>query len=109
VPASIRRTWIVIASIDEEPSCAARDGMGEKEVAESKQYLIGSLPRQLETNSGIASFLQAEEFFGLGTDHDVRLPGLLAAVTLDQVNDIARALLDPARATCVVAGPYEGT
>ena len=48
------------------------------------------MPRALETNAGIASFLQTAEFFGLGLDYDVRLPELLRAVTLDEVNAAAR-------------------
>ena len=97
-----------IRSIDLELVRATSDGITETEVAESKQYLIGSLPRTLETNGGIAGFLQAAEFFGLGTDYDVRLPALLGAVTADQVNTAARRLLDPNRAAVVIAGPYDG-
>ena len=36
------------------------------------------MPRALETNAGIANFLQAAEFFGLGLDYDLRLPVLLS-------------------------------
>jgi predicted Zn-dependent peptidase len=77
-------------------------------VAESKQYLIGSMPRTLETNIGIATFLQTAEFFGLGLDYDVRLPDLLRAVTREQVHEAARELLVPSRAAVAVAGPYDG-
>ena len=59
----------------------------------------------LETNPSIATFLQTAEFFGLGLDYDRRLPGLLGAVTLDEVNAAAAAVLDPARACAAVAGP----
>jgi len=45
------------------------------------------------------------EFFGLGLDYDRRLPGLLGAVTLDDVNAAAAAVLDPVRACSAVAGP----
>jgi zinc protease len=86
----------------------AADGPTDKELAESKQYLIGSMPRTLETNVGIATFLQTAELFGLGLDYDVRLPSLLAEVTRDEVHDAARAVLDPSRAAIVVAGPYSG-
>src|SRR5439155_18266043 len=72
-----------IASIDEEVTNLRRNGVTPKELAESRQYLIGSLPRSLETNAGIAQFLQAGEFFDLGLDYDVRLPDLLRAVTLE--------------------------
>jgi zinc protease len=96
-----------IGSIDEELRAMARDGITSKELNDARQYLIGSMPRSLETNAGIAQFLQTVEFFGLGLDYDVRLPALLRAVTLDEVNAAARAQLDPERATVVVAGPYQ--
>jgi len=97
-----------ITAIDHEVQALASDGPTEKELLESKQYLTGSLPRTLETNANIAAFLQGVEFFGLGLDYDVRLPGLLASVSRDQVHAAARRLLDPARAAVVVAGPYAG-
>jgi zinc protease len=105
-PANVERA---IDSIDREVARFAAEGPSEKELADSKQYLIGSMPRTLETNAGIAAFLQTAELFGLGLDYDLRLPDLLAEVSLEQVHDAARASLDPARATVVVAGPYSGT
>jgi zinc protease len=98
-----------VSSIDEELSRFAADGPTEKEVAESKRYLVGSIPRMLETNGAIASFLQTVEFFELGLDYDVRLPALLDAVSRDDVQSAARETLAPDRATIVVAGPYEGS
>jgi zinc protease len=98
-----------VASIDAELKSLVSDGPTEQELIESKQYLIGSLPRTLETNAGIASFLQTAEFFGLGLDYDVRVPGLLQAVTRDEVHEAARRAVDPSQATVVVAGPYDGT
>ena len=86
----------------------ASDGPTELELKESRQFLIGSMPRNLETNAGIANFLQMVEFFHLGLDYDVRVPDLLSAVTLADVCDAARRVLDPSRATIVVAGPYDG-
>jgi zinc protease len=97
-----------VSSIDTEISRLAAEGPTERELAESKQYLIGSMPRTLETNVGIATFLQTAELFGLGLDYDLRLPALLDAVTHEQVSEAARAVLDPSRATVVVAGPYSG-
>ena len=98
-----------VASIDAELTSLVTDGPTEQELVESKQYLIGSLPRTLETNAGIAAFLQTAEFFGLGLDYDVRVPGLLQAVTRDEVHEAARRAVDPSKATVVVAGPYDGS
>jgi zinc protease len=95
-----------LASIDEEVARLITDGLTQEELDASRRYLIGSIPRALETNAAIASFLLTEEFFGLGLDYDTRLPALLDAVTLDEVNAAARTL-DPDRATVVIAGPYD--
>ena len=103
-PANVDRA---VASIDEEVARLVADGLAPKELDESRSFLIGSIPRALETNAGIANFLQTAEFFGLGLDYDERLPGLLAAVTLDDVHAAARRALRVDRATVVVAGPYE--
>jgi zinc protease len=104
-PANVSKA---VASIDDELRKMAAEGLSAKELSDSRQYLVGSMPRSLETNAGIAQFLQTVEFFNLGLDYDVKLPALLGAVTLDQVNAAARTQLDPERATVVVAGPYEG-
>jgi zinc protease len=97
-----------IQSIDEEVAGLRRAGVTPKELTESRQYMIGAMPRQLETNAGIAQFLQTADFFNLGLDYDVRLPELLGAVTVEQAHAVAQKYLDPSRATIVVAGPYDG-
>ena len=103
-PENVDRT---IASIDEEVRAIARDGVTAAELGDAKRYLIGSMPRNLETNSGIASFLHTAEFFALGLDYDRRVPALLDAVTLDEVHAATRRVLDPDRASVVIAGPYD--
>jgi zinc protease len=101
-PANVARA---LDAIDAEVGALGRDGATEREFLETRQYLIGSIPRMLENNASIALFLQTEEFFGLGLDYDRRLPDLLRAVTLDEVNAAAASVLDPARACAAVAGP----
>ena len=101
--ANVERT---IASIDEELAAVVKNGFTAQEIDESKSYMIGSLPRQLETNAAIASFLLNVETFGLGLDYDQRLPGLIGAVTRDAADAAARRLLNPATATIAVAGPW---
>jgi zinc protease len=101
-PANVTRA---VAAIDAEVGALGRDGATERELAETRQYLIGSIPRMLETNQSIAQFLQTAEFFQLGLDYDRRLPALLEAVTLDDVNAAAASVLDPSRACVATAGP----
>ena len=86
-----------------------QSGFTAQEIDESKSYLVGSIPRQLETNAAIAAFLLNADFFDLGLDYDARLPGLIQSVTLEAATAAARRLLDPARATIAVAGPWMKT
>ncbi|HEY7058485.1 MAG TPA: insulinase family protein, partial [Vicinamibacterales bacterium] len=101
-PNNVERT---IGAIDAEVGALGSGGPTERELQETRQFLIGSIPRMLETNQSIATFLQTSEFFGLGLDHDRRLPQLLEAVTLADVAAAARAVLQPERAAVAVAGP----
>jgi zinc protease len=94
-----------VAAIDAEVSSLSADGPTDREITETRQYLVGSIPRMLETNHAIASFLQSVEFFGLGLDHDRRLPGYIEAVTTDQVRAAAAAVLHPDCAALAIAGP----
>lgn len=94
-----------IAAIDAEVGALGREGPTERELAETRQFLIGSVPRMLETNQSIATFLHSVEFFGLGLDFDRRLPALLDAVTMDEVRAAAAEVLVPERASLAVAGP----
>ena len=98
-----------IASIDAELTAVLQSGFTAQEIDESKSYLVGSIPRQLETNAAIAAFLLNADFFDLGLDYDARLPGLIQSVTLEAATAAARRLLDPARATIAVAGPWMKT
>jgi zinc protease len=52
-----------IASIDAELALVLDQGFTEAEVDESRCYMVGALPRQLETNAAIASFLLNAETF----------------------------------------------
>jgi zinc protease len=96
-----------LASVDHELTAVREQGFAAKELDESKRYLIGSIPRQLETNAGIAGFLLSAEFHGLGPDYDRNLPGFLEAVTLEDANASAYRILNPSRPVVAVAGPWQ--
>jgi zinc protease len=95
-----------LASIDDEVRKLTTDGLTQKELDDSRRFLIFAMPRALETNVGIANYLQTAEFFALGLDFDVRVPDLLRSVTLEQANALAVKYLSVDRASVVIAGPY---
>lgn len=96
-----------VAAIDSEVRAMGDEGPTAIEVEETREFLIGSIPRLLETNYSIATFLQSCESFGLGLDYDRRLPALLQAVTFDEVRAAAAEVLCPERAAVSIAGPHE--
>ena len=102
-PANVERT---IEAIDREVRTLAAEGPTAAEVSETREYLVGSIPRLLENNPGIAAFLLTTEQYGLGPDYDRRLPGLIRAVTADDIHAAAGSL-DPAAASIAVAGPVD--
>jgi zinc protease len=94
-----------IDAIDTEVRQLGENGPTVQELEESRAYLIGSIPRLLETNHSIAGFLQGCEQFSLGLDYDRRLPDLLHSVTISEVASAAAEVLRPERAAVAVAGP----
>jgi zinc protease len=101
-PANVGRA---VDAIDFEVRRMGTEGPTAEEVDDTRRYLIGSIPRMLETNASIAVFLQTSEQFGLGMDFDRRLPEHLRAVTLEQVRAAAAGVLDPDQAAIAIAGP----
>lgn len=104
-PNNVQRT---LDAIDHEVALMGAEGPTPRELEETRDYLIGSIPRMLETNPGIATFLQTAEQHGLGLDYDQRLPELLRAVTLEDVRAAAAEALHVDRATVAIAGPTPG-
>jgi zinc protease len=94
-----------VDAIDSEIRALGEQGPTRREIEETRSYLIGSIPRMLETNHSIAGFLQGCEQFGLGMDYDRRLPGLLEAVSSDEIASAASEVLHPERASIAIAGP----
>jgi zinc protease len=97
-----------IEAIDTEVGQLGKDGPTPLEVEETRAYLIGSIPRLLETNDSIAEFLQSCEQFGLGLDYDRRLPALLESVTINEIRLASAEVLCPERAAIAIAGPDPG-
>ena len=62
-PSNVERA---LDSIDKELSAFVADGPTDTELMESKQYLIGSMPRTLETNAGIASLPADDRVLRIG-------------------------------------------
>jgi zinc protease len=70
-----------------------REPVRGDELRDARDYVTGSLALRLETDGGIAQALLELELFDLGLDYLTRFPALIAAVTPEQMGDVARRYL----------------
>jgi zinc protease len=82
----------------------AADGVGTDELADSKTYLTGSFPLRLSGSGRIAALLVSVQLDNLGIDYLDRRNALIEAVTLQDVNTLARELLAPDKLTFIIVG-----
>jgi zinc protease len=75
------------------------------ELADNQANFIGRLPLSLETNDGVAGMVGSLELYNLGLDYLQRYPGLVQAVTRDEILEVAREFLSAEHYALAVAGP----
>jgi zinc protease len=80
-------------------------GAGNEELAAAKAMALANLLRDNEARDSRCSNMAFWECQGLGADFLQRLPTEIEAVTLAEVNDYIRAVLDPDKAHLVIVGP----
>ena len=103
-PAHVERT---IDGILHEVRRLRDEPVTAEELVDSQSYLTGSLPLRLETNEGIAGSLLEIERYALGLDHLQRYADLIWAVSVPDVQAVARRYLDPELYCLAVAGPED--
>ena len=82
----------------------AKDGATAKELQDAKTYLTGSFPLSFDSNVKIANQLNAYQRAGLDSSYVVRRNAMIEAVTVGQVNAMAKKYYDPAKLVVVIAG-----
>jgi zinc protease len=83
-------------------------GVTQAELDDAKTYLTGSFPLQFTSSSAIADILLQVQRDNLGIDYLDRRSALIDAVTLEDVQRVAKRLLDPAALLTIVVGQPEG-
>lgn len=97
-----------VAGVKTEMQDFIDGGVTEQELSDAKAYLIGSYPLGFDSNAKIASQMMGVRQDNLGVDYFDRRNALIEAVTLDDVNRVAKAYLDPARYSFIVVGQPQG-
>lgn len=81
-----------------------RDRVGERELEGAQEYLTGSFPLTIETPSQIALQILNAVFFGLDMSELQTYRERVSAVTVEDVQRVARSYLHPDRLTIVLVG-----
>ncbi len=102
------RAGETIAVIRDVWSALAGDGVSEAELADAKTYLTGSFPLRFTSSAQVAAILVSMQLEDLGIDYLDRRNGLIEAVSLDEVNRLARELISPQALTFAIAGEPDG-
>jgi len=97
-----------IAVIREEWARIRDEGVGARELADAKTYITGAYPLRFDGNGPIADIAAGMQLDDLPKDYIATRNDRMNAVTLADVNRVARELLDPEKLTFVVVGRPEG-
>src|SRR5205807_5593020 len=81
-----------------------RERVGEHELADAKAYLTGSFPLTIETPDAIAMQILNVLFYELPLEQLQNFRDRVNAVTVDDVQRVARAYLKPDRLSVVLVG-----
>lgn len=86
----------------------AENGVTEEELDAAKKYLTGAYPLRFDGNGRIANIITGMQIQGMPIDYPATRNDKVNAVTLEQVNDLARRYLRPDDLRFVVVGQPEG-
>lgn len=82
----------------------AEKGVDEAELSDAKRFLTGSFVVGMDSNSSIVSFLTMMQLYNLGIDYMDKRNSLIEAVSVKQVNDMAKRLIKLDKLQIVMIG-----
>lgn len=97
-----------ISVIRDEWARIAKDGVTEEELDSAKKYLTGAYPLRFDGNGTIASILVGMQHDNMPIDYPATRNDKVNAVTLEEINRVARERLHPDQLRFVVVGKPVG-
>ena len=86
----------------------AKNGVTPEELATMKTYLTGEYPLRFDGNADIADIMVGMQMIGLPADYVINRNAYIEAVTLEDMNRVAKELLHPDDLHFVVVGQPVG-
>ncbi|MFN4056703.1 MAG: M16 family metallopeptidase [Roseinatronobacter sp.] len=94
----------VIELLRAEWARVTESGLTADELTRVQTYLTGAYPLRFDGNGSIASILSSMQFQGFDIDYVNRRNDLVRALTLDDVNRVARDLFHPDELVFIIVG-----
>jgi zinc protease len=95
-------------AFEEEMTAMLRDGFTEEELQTAKQGWLENRQLGRASDTSLAGQLSQGLYFDRTLAFDQQLEDRVRALTLEEVNRVARARLDPSKLTIVKAGDFAG-
>lgn len=102
-----KRAQDAISAIETEYQKVAKDGITQKELDKSKSYLLGKMLLRMEDTETYAHFLANQELIQNDLKSTEEIKQIVDKITLDEVNNLAKELLDQSKLHLTIIGPYE--
>ncbi len=83
----------------------AEQHVNDDELSDVKSYFTGRMPLQLESNEGVAGTILSMVEFDLGLDYLLHMPGIIDAITREDVVEAIRRYWQPDAYVVAVSGP----
>jgi zinc protease len=93
-----------IAGIERELSRVVDEKVTEAELSRAREYLVGAHEVSLQQSGARAGIIALDSCYGLGPDRFLGYPDEIAKVTVDDVQAVAKRVIDFNRCTLVVVG-----
>ena len=97
-----------IEVIEAEWARIAEEGLSEEELEGISTYLTGAYPLRFDGNATIAGTLVGMQMVGLPTSYVTDRNALVEALTVEEIDRVAKRLFDPDGLSFVVVGRPEG-
>lgn len=105
------RTAVTGASLDEfffELNRIRDEAVGERELQDAKDFLIGVFPIRAETQEGLTNLIVSQQLYDLPTDYLQTYRDRVAGVTADDVRGAAMKYIRPESLAIVIVGDAAG-
>ncbi len=96
-----------LQALNESLDTLYQNGVTQAQLDEARAYVMGAFPLSLDSSDKLAAYLQSMQYYRLGAEYLQKRNSYFEAVTLEEVNQVAKRLLDPSKRVILWAGKQE--